>query len=284
MNLKVRIYCAMPAPARRALTMAYIRMRASRERQAAESQELPEQGQPPQLVYLTGFPRSGTTMLKYYFGSHPSLLQTEFNPAGFFKAWSVASHHHGDGLLVDKSNHYISSLENIFAAYGDAVRVCVIVRDPRDCLVSCTKYCENREVPRSVRFWKYWSKQHSELLTFARSHPHRKCVQIIRYEDLVRFPEDSKATFLQWLGFDACASDLTRDYEIHNPGESWHDSVFEYREVGTHALQKWRKAADLPAWAEPLLTIWQGDPEVVSTMAAFGYTREGFVDIQSITG
>lgn len=278
MNLKVKVYSAMPAPARRALTVAYIRMRALRERHAAEIQELPAQGKPPRVVYMTGFPRSGTTMLKYFFGSHPGLHQTPFNPVGFFHAWNLANERDGDEVLIDKSNHYIYALRKLFSAYGDAVRACVIVRDPRDCLVSCTNYQENREVPRSANFWRYWSKQHSDLLDFAKHARHGNCVHIVRYEDLVRFPEQAKAGFLQWLGFDVSAADVDRRYEIHNPGESWHDSVFEYREVGDHALQKWQRAGDLPPWANQILPAWQDDAEVSSTMAAFGYGETGFVD------
>jgi hypothetical protein len=278
MDLKVKIYSAMPPPAKRVLTSSYIRVRKFREWCAAEFQALPAQGKAPKIVFLTGFPRSGTTMLKYYYGSHPGLRQTPFNPAGFFHAWALANEGGSEEILIDKSNHYIYAIGQIFAAYGDAVRVCVIVRDPRDCIASFVKYQENREVPRSPEFWRYWADQHSKLLRFAKENQYGHCLHLIRYEDLVRFPEQAKAAFLQGIGFNITADDLDRHYEIQHPGESWHDSVFDRRVVGDHALQKWKSAEELPAWAANLLPAWQDDPQVAATMNALGYNEDGFAE------
>ena len=280
MDLKVKIYSAMPAAAKGMLTTGYIRLRKRHERRAAQLQELPEQGQRPRIVYLTGFPRSGTTMLKYYYGSHPGLRQTPFNPAGFHHAWALAETADHDEILVDKSNHYIYAIDQLFAAYGDAVRLCVIVRDPRDCIASFIHYRENREVPRGPAFWPYWAGQHANLVRFARASRYGHCVHIVRYEDLVRFPEQAKATYLQWLGFDVSAGDLDRHYEVQNPGESWHDSVCEPREVGGHALQKWRTVESPPEWAARLLPAWQDDPEATAMMQLFGYGADGLTDTQ----
>ena len=276
MDVKVKIYSAMPPAAKRILTSGYIRMRKVREWCAKELQELPPQGETPSLVFMTGFPRSGTTMLKYFYGSHPGVRQTTFNPAGFHHAWRLAQAYEGDEILIDKSNHYVYALEQMFEAYGDAIRVCGIIRDPRDCIASLIRYRENREVPRSPAFWPYWGKQHAELIEFARHHPQRDCLHLVRYEDLVRFPTEAKAAFLHWLGFDVSAAQLDRHYEVQHPDESWHDSVFERREVGTHALQKWRRVQDPPPWAAELFSAWQEDPEVASTMSALGYHAEGF--------
>jgi len=278
MDLKVKIYSAMPAFVKRGMTVAYINLRKFREWKAADVQELPLQGERPKIVYMTGFPRAGTTMLKYYFGSHDGLRQTEFNPVGFFGAWNLTAAVENGDILVDKSNHYIYALKKLFAAYGDAVRVCVVIRDPRDSLVSFTKYQENREVPRGGGYWSYWRKQHEELLDFAETDEHGKCIYMIRYEELVRHPEQAKIDFLKWLDLDVDEAQIDRSYEVHNPGESWHDSVYEHKEVGSHALQKWKQMENLPNWAERLLPAWKEDAKVAALMKRFGYNEDGFSD------
>ena len=276
MDVKIKIYSAMPPPAKRVLTASYIRMRKVREWIAKELQPLPPQGQAPRIVYVTGFPRSGTTLLKYFYGSHPGLRQTTFNPAGFHHAWRLAQAYEGDEILIDKSNHYIYALETMFEALGDAIRICVIVRDPRDCIASLIHYGENREVPRSPAFWAYWGKQHAKLIDLACHHPLRDQLHLVRYEDLVRFPTEAKAAFLRWLDFDVTPHQLDRSYEVQHPGEGWHDSVFEQREVSAGALQKWQSVSDPPGWAAELIPAWQDDPGIAATMASLGYTAEGF--------
>ncbi len=281
MDFKVKIYSAMPSTAKGMLTSGYIRLRKRRERRAAQLQVLPEQGRRPRIVYLSGFPRSGTTMLKYYYGSHPGLRQTPFNPAGFHRTWAMAAADKRDEILVDKSNHYLYAFDQLFAAYGDAVRLCVIVRDPRDCIASFIHYHENRELARGRLPSGPTGRSNTPILRDS----HRPAVSATacissatRY--LVRFPEQAKASYLQWLGFDIDAGDLDRHYEVQNPGESWHDSVFERREVGGHALQKWRSVKSPPAWAASLLPAWQDDPGATAMMQLFGYDAGGVTGTQ----
>ncbi|MEM7386206.1 MAG: sulfotransferase [Verrucomicrobiota bacterium] len=281
MSWKVKVYTSMPTWVKTGITDVYMALRKFREARVARFGVRPPQGEPPRVVYLTGFPRSGTTMLKYYFGTHEGLKQTPFDPAGFFRSWDAAgSPENEDVLLVDKSNHYLYALENLFAAYGDAVRVCVIIRDPRDCLVSCTRYRENREVPRDVSFWSYWYRLQSDLDGFIARTPLRDCLWVLRYEDLVRFPEHCKTAYLQWLGFDVEEEDIDRRYTDQHPGDGWSDSVHDYREVNDMALQKWTKTPDLPDWASSILQSWQEDPGVTALMRSYGYTIDGFEDLK----
>ena len=134
MDIKVKIYQSMPAAAKLGITAGYIQLRKWREEREARRANPRTESGPIEVVYMTGFPRSGTTVLKYFFASHPGLRQTAFNPKGFFEAWDQARSGSDDEILVDKSNHYIYAVENLFASYGRAVRLCVMVRDPRDCL------------------------------------------------------------------------------------------------------------------------------------------------------
>ena len=265
----------MPGFVKAYLTRSYIRMRASREQALAASLPEPdfsESTPTPELVYITGFPRSGTTMMKYYLGSYPGLAQTKFDPIGFFKAWEEATS--SEDILIDKSNHYIYSVRNIFRSCGKRVRLACVVRDPRDCLVSFLKYHENREVPRSDAFWKYWAEMHRDFLSAAREPDWCDCVFVLRYEDLVRFPVEAKAAFLQWIGLEADAANLDDSYTIAHEGEGWHDSVHDHRKVGGFALEKWRQADVGDAALQARLGKWVDDPEVAELMRLFGYAND----------
>ena len=282
MSLKVKIYSAMPSFVKEAMTRVYIALRARRE--AAAARKIGGVHHDTiRVVYITGFPRSGTTMLKYYFAGHEGLRQTAFSPVGFFDAWGQAESADGE-ILVDKSNHYIYALEPLFDGCDRGARVVVILRDPRDCLVSFAKYEENREVPRDRRYWGYWEKQHRELLRFAREDEYGDCLFLVRYEDLVRHPEEAKAAFLKWIGIDASAAGLDRKYRNEHPGEGWHDSVHDYSEVGDHAYQKWKNAGDLPPWCKERLGEMAGNPGVVELMAQFGYLADGVAEPDIDTG
>ncbi len=271
MSLKVKLYSALPAAVRGAATRAYIALRARRERAAAE-RLAPGPDAPLRVVYITGFPRSGTTMLKYYFAGYPGLRQTAFTPVGFHDAWSRAQR--SDEILVDKSNHYIGSLPLLFRGCGRGARAVVVLRDPRDCLVSFARYTENREVPRDRSFWRYWLGQHERLLRYAREGERGDCLFLVRYEDLVGSPEAAKMAFLRWIGIDVDPARIDRRYRNEHPGEGWHDSVHDYREIGTHSLQKWRRAEDLPPWCRQRLSEWADDPEVADLMRRLGYGAE----------
>ena len=263
------------------MTRVYIATRSWREAGAAGRFSRIEEGK-VKVVYVTGFPRNGTTLLKYYFSGFNGLKQTAFTPVGFFDAWNQAAH--SDEILVDKSNHYIYSLKPLFTCCRRDVRVVVIIRDPRDSLVSLASYKENREVPRDQRYWNSWDKQHRDLLDYLENGAFNDCLFVLRYEDLVRFPEQAKATFLNWLGIEASGADLDRTYRNEHPDEGWHDSVHDHREVGTHALQKWRKEKNVPVWCRVRLQQLDNHEDVRKTMAVCGYTDDGFSELPPMSG
>ncbi|MEM9480764.1 MAG: sulfotransferase [Verrucomicrobiota bacterium] len=275
MDLKVKIYSAMPPLLKEWMTDGYMALRSFRESRAMRSaKNVGRVVAKPRVVYLSGFPRSGTTMLKYYFGDYPGLEQTSFNPVGFFRAWNLSKGR--DGILVDKSNHYIRTLPKIFEAYGRSVRVCIIIRDPRDCIASLVKYQENREVPRDERFWPYWLEVHSGFLDFVEKSELADCLWMLRYEDLVRYPVEAKTKYLEWVGLEIDSEEVSNEYTNQNPNESWDDSVHHRREVTDYALQKWNNETDYPDWAKKLLSSWKDGGETEEMMSLFGYNEEGF--------
>jgi hypothetical protein len=281
MSLKVKLYRNMPAFAKELLTHSYIALRQRREK-AAAARMSPHEGTEPEIVYITGFPRSATTMLKYYFSAHPGLQQNPFNPIGFFDSWQKALQ--SDDILVEKSNHYINSLTPLFAACGRGARVVVVIRDPRDCLVSFAKYQENREVPRTKKYWKYWEQEHTRLLDFAYGSPFADGLFLLRYEDLVSFPREAKSAFLNWMGIETDPDQLDLKYRNEHPEEGWHDSVHDYKEVGKHALQKWKSVGALPPWCVTRLAEQNNHQAVIAMMQKFGYTDEGFGPPNLATG
>ena len=84
-------------------------------------------------------------------------------------------------------------------------------------------------------------------------------------------PEEAKAAFLNWIGIDAAPETLDRRYRNEHPGEGWHDSVHDYREVGMHAFQKWRSEEPLPDWCQQCLRECGDDASVFRLMNQLGY-------------
>ncbi len=289
MDIKVAIYTCMPSVVRQGLTKSYIAMRTARERRFSlqKPAELRIATNAPtepavdelKVVYVTGFPRSGTTLLKYFFGTAEGFQQTAFDPSGFQKAWSKAQASPGE-VLVDKSNHYIYSADNIFRACGRKVAMVTVVRDPRDCIVSFLKYHENREVPRDMKFWDYWTGQHERFFDFAEHSGYGDRIIVLRYEDLVTAPEAAKAYFLNALGRSVSSDQLDASYINQNPGEGWDDSVHEHDRVSTFALSKWRQIEAPDHSLKELLDGWRNHPRAVRMMDRLGYTEDGFGDLK----
>ncbi|MDA0813854.1 MAG: hypothetical protein O3C21_15870, partial [Verrucomicrobia bacterium] len=106
--------------------------------------------------------------------------------------------------------------------------------------------------------------------------PHGKNLFVIRYEELVRYPEHAKAAFLTWLGIPATPESINREYVNQNPGEGWDDSVHKRRDVSDYAIQKWTKMGQLPATLTSVLGSWQQNPEAREMMRLLGYHETGF--------
>jgi hypothetical protein len=285
MDFKVAVYSALPALLRKGLTKQYIALRKKREWDFARQHPAPTSENPSddrddlKVVYVTGFPRSGTTVLKYFFGTGEGFEQTPFDPSGFQKAWLQAQQTNGK-VLVDKSNHYIYSVDNLFRACGRKAALVSAVRDPRDCIVSFLRYHENREVPRDMKFWDYWADQHEYFLGFAEHSGFGDRIIVLRYEDLVQAPESSKAFFLNAIGQQCDVTDIDASYNNQNPGEGWQDSVHEHNRIGTFALSKWQQIEEPDKRLRELLNGWKNHPAAARIMARLGYTEDGFGDVE----
>jgi len=274
MNPKVRIYNALPDVLKTAVTQGYIALRRRREATAARQwSNTAMRHDQPRVLYITGFPRSGTTLLKYYLGDFPGLTQTEFNPVGFFHTWERAQN--TEDVLVDKSNHYIYGLPDLFKGCGNGAAVCCIIRDPRDIITSLLRYPESREVPRTVRFWDHWYRQHRDFLAFAEQSGHGNRIYALRYEDLVEYPTAAKYDALVWLGLSPESDAITKSYTNANPYEGRPDSVDEHQEVSRFGLQKWRNDP-VQESQRAVVYGWKNHFEAHRLMRTLGYTDTGY--------
>jgi hypothetical protein len=147
----------------------------------------------PQIIYMTGMPRTGSSLMKNYLGDYEGFEIQPFQPKGFQVNWrkSIES----DKILIDKSTHYIRHLEKIHATCKKNVVYCCIIRDPRDQLLSLLNFERHPELPRNNTFWKKWFKQYNSFIQFAEKQETGDCF-LVRYEDLVRYPEEVKKSFL----------------------------------------------------------------------------------------
>lgn len=276
MNLKVKIFILFPEIVKKAITLTYIPYRRVVESLYASAfarfGEEMESGL--RIVYLTGFPRTGTTALKYYFGAYPGLEINSFDPAGFFKAWKKVRKVKPSNILVDKSNHYIKSPGTIFKACRESAVMCCIVRDPRDSLLSLLSFSEAREVPRDSRFWAYWYKNYSNFLNFAENSPYGSRIYFLRYEDFVSQPALAKSDYITWLGLDASIEKIDSTYSLPQKREFVEDKVHKRKTITTDSLQRWKKK-NIDNITEKLLLGWQSNYQVKALMAKLGYEEDG---------
>lgn len=279
MNLKVRIFILLPEFVKKWITSIYIRYRQVVESLYAfiYAHSGTEPGNELQIVYLTGFPRTGTTAMKYYFGAYPGLEINPFDPAGFYVAWKKVRLTSTPNILVDKSNHYIKSPNLIFKACGESAALCCIVRDPRDSLLSLLTFPEAREVPRGPKFWTYWYRNYNNFLKFAENSDYGSRIYFLRYEDFVTQPVMAKTYYLTWLGLDTGIEKIENTYSVPETREFVIDKVHKSKTITADSLQRWRQD-DLPERTVKLLQGWRDYPHVEDLMVQLGYVEDGLAE------
>jgi hypothetical protein len=230
--------------------------------------------QRPRVVYMTGMPRTGTSLSKNYLGAYHGLKVIRFQMGGFMYAWKAAEQ--PDAIVIDKATHYIRSLRKIHRAYGNQVAFYCLVRDPRDELVSLLERSIHREIHRDERFWRQWARTYNAYLEFAKSVAEPRVCYLMRYEDLVRWPVEAKISFLTWLGLDVHAGTITPGYSVSHKDDIQDWKVKDRQTVTTLSIGQWRKVND--PQVQTLLTHWQRMDEAAALMNRLGYTEDGVVD------
>ncbi len=284
MNPKVRVFSTLPEFAKHWVTSCYIPYRIVVESAFAEIFERLDRGKNGRLraVYLTGLPRSGTTVMKYYFSQYPGLTMQPFDPAGFQVTWGAIRRREENTLRVDKSNHYVQAPWRIFKGCGSRAAICCMVRDPRDSLLSLMSFPESREVPRDYRFWKYWHRTYRNFLDFAEQSPFGRNIFFLRMEDFAAFPVEAKTAYLSWLGIDPEVETINNKYALPEIQEFVSDKVHSWSAVSTEPVERWRRTK-LSGEAEKLLAGWRDFPPAAALMSELGYGADalGPLNLQS---
>lgn len=190
-------------------------------------------------VFVAGFPRSGTTLLKTILVSHSKMHGLNYETSGILytirnlrnlslaelNAKSSRSLFHDSSSIVDFYDQTIEQicppdltfvdkssprpiifrkLINIFPNS----QFLITIRDPRDCYCSARRHNHVYQAGNNAgKYANYWEKMAKSLLKIS-AHPN---VKIIKYEDLVEIPENTIAKVMEWLGYDFEPSQL--DFE-----------------------------------------------------------------------
>jgi len=229
----------------------------------------------PSIVFMTGMPRTGTSLMKNYFGDYPCVRIMPFEPRGYFVSWKRSVN--SKAIIVDKSTHYIRNLKNIFAGTGGHGFFCCIVRDPRDQLVSLFEFGRHPELPRTKRFWKKWAKQYGGFVRFAEKNKEARCF-LVRYEDLVRFPAETKKAFLEWLGIEMKSDLITSSYRVAYENDRQDPKVLKTNTIGADSIGRYRDVSD----PEQLDVIegFGNHKKAEALMQQFGYIEEGLAEVK----
>ena len=220
----------------------------------------------PSLILMTGMPRTGSSLMKNYFGDYPGLKIMPFERRGFHISWEKTAQE--DDIIVDKSTHYIRNLKKIIAACGKHVAICCIIRDPRDQLRSLIAFDRHPELPRSKKFWMKWYKQYSSFFKTAQKSPENKFF-LIRYEDLVRYPKEAKIDFIKWIGLNVKSEIITPSYKIAHADDRQDTKVIKKNKIEDKSIGNYKNIQN--SSDVKLIESFSNFNDVSSLMADFGY-------------
>ncbi len=231
---------------------------------------------PPRVVYVASMPRTGSTLVKRYFGDHPQIKLSGMSPShNYMDAWIMQRLYYPFGKTVlDKRTKYINHIDDIFRRFGGHVRVIVLVRDPRDQLLSLLETDRHAGVPRDRTFWAAWYRHYSRGLAVLQQLADTNCARLLRYEDMVACPVEIKKAFLAWAGLQtgeltntysntrrkiAAKSDTSEDWKCHTTNT-----------VHQGSLQKWR-TIDADTQTGTLIQTYRECPQAAALMEQLGY-------------
>ena len=177
-------------------------------------------------IYLVSFPKSGNTWLRFLvanaFKQHLQ-IQQEVN---FFSIHDIIPDVQISRNIRDVGIFGQSDLPRIIKSHSrfnpNYHRVILLVRDPRDALVSYYYFLRNygglpeeykiSEFIRSDRFGAdVWSLHTQSWLSRASSNQN---VQVILYEDLVASTAEVLSRVVEMIGFNVCSKDLSFAVEL----------------------------------------------------------------------
>ena len=238
----------------------------------------------PRIVFMTGMPRSGTTLAMRYFAKHPKISIVKQT---YYHNKPLRTIAPPDHIALNKRTRSLARLQEIYNRYGKMAWFICIVRDPRDILLSLYEAPTiHTEVPRTDAYWDYWYDRWQSVFTFAQ----KDLVPVVwvRYEDLVTDPIPLKRSFQHWLSLPE--ADLTLEYDadayysVEGRGEDW--KANQHGAVHQKSRSRWL-SGDIPDDIQDVLLAYENTPKYLELMQRFGYTLTGYeqpnIDIKNFT-
>ncbi len=221
----------------------------------------------PSIVFLSGFARSGTSLMKNYLGECGPLEILPFEKRGFHESWQKACSNTSGKILIDKNTHYIKTLKRIELSCRKYGAIACIVRDPRDVLLSLRNFDGHSG---HSRIWQQhltsWVNKYENYFQFSKN-TNMKCY-LVRYEDMVRYPVQVKQDFLHWVGVDRKFLDIQNTYNVAFTNDIQDPGVINNKgEIHTKSISKFKR---LPLSEKEELTKHHH-----ILMNKLGYTKDG---------
>ena len=193
-------------------------------------------------VFISGAPRSGTTLLKTLLTRHHSLVGIDYESTGLFRYRHVPL----DSLLelpgeeISRIQRHCKDLVSLYDAYAKCVvdrqrgevfvdkiwprvfrlkfvdrhfpraRWIHIIRDGRDCFCSARKHRDIPQASSVERFARYWRASTEMISTSLRNG----ALMELRYEDLTSNPGPILQRTMDFLGFEFEEAQLDVDAGI----------------------------------------------------------------------
>lgn len=188
------------------------------------------------IFFVTGFARSGTTLLATLLGRHPSICATpetcffehiyrkdgkpnkdKVEKSRFYSDLNINSkntldyksykslfdsalacfNNENKEIIVEKSPHHLAFIPTILREYPNT-RIVIIVRDPRDI------YCSLKEVrwahSSALRHASEWQARHEQLTRCIQKY--RKSLLVIKYENLITNTKDVLEEICSFYGIE----------------------------------------------------------------------------------
>lgn len=178
-------------------------------------------------LFLIGLAKSGTTYLRNILNASPFIkmgmekfrqvhaAQDAGRNVEPYAKWLEALPKRYPKAVYVGDKIIFQELENFkrwFELYGDSgARIILLVRDPRDRVVSARFHILNRERKASAEaFYPYWNPPREEMVWWNEWVPvlQEKGALTIRYEDLFFQPEESITRIVQFLNLTADAGSI----------------------------------------------------------------------------